>query len=395
MARFLFISTAEGLSWGGSEVLWAKVARELLSMGHHVAYSYAYFAEEPAPLRELRAVGAMGYYRGDPADASRFRRIRRFVQRKKARADFPAFTVPHWLLSLVMEEKPDLVVLNCCDAYHVWPLARAFQALKRQGIAYAVICQLEDDSVYLSDTKREALVQLYGGASRVFFGASYGAELVQRQLACSLESIEIMDNPPNCSCDYVKWPDDAQTAHFACVGRLDVGAKGQDRILAALAGPALAERNWRLTFYGKGWEEAYLRRLVTMYGLSERVHFAGFVSGIDAVWSREHLCLQPSPKEGTPMTVVEAMFAGRPCLVTDIGRMPDLIEEGRTGWVCSRGVASLSTALERAWAQRTQWQTMGQTAHETINRVWNFDYPKQMADRFVRLAEDGSLRSDA
>lgn len=86
------------------------------------------------------------------------------------------------------------------------------------------------------------------------------------------------------------------------------------------------------------------------------------------------------------MTVVEAMAAGRPCLVTDIGRMPDLIEEGKSGWVCSRGVTSVSAALERAWTQRDQWRQMGEAAHAKINEVWNFKYPEQMAERFVRLA---------
>ena len=86
------------------------------------------------------------------------------------------------------------------------------------------------------------------------------------------------------------------------------------------------------------------------------------------------------------MTVVEAMSAGRPCLVTDIGRMPDLIHEGHTGWVCSRGVASVAAALERTWAQRSEWQIMGRRAHEAISAGWNFDYPKEMAERYVRLA---------
>lgn len=394
--RFLFLSTSEALPWGGSEVLWSRVAGELLEAGHHVAFSYQYFAEEPKPLAALREAGATGYYREDPGEAGLARRVLRVVSRRKAMAAYPAFCWPHWLFSLIGNERPDMIVLNACDAYMIWPWAPVFAAIKKQGIPYTMLCHLEDEAYMFNPAKRTALTALYGGAVEVSFGARFGAELVSRQLGIRLPSPEIFDNPRNCSGALQPWPQTAASpARFACVGRLDVTAKGQDVLLAAFATPPWRARDWRLTFYGKGWEREYMEQLTAMYGLTAQVCFAGFQPGIDAVWAQEQVCLQTSPKEGTPMTVVEAMSAGRPCLVTDIGRMPELIEEGRTGWVCSRGVASVAAALERAWAQRDRWRAMGQDAHETINRVWNFDYPKQMAERFVRLAEDGSLRSGA
>ncbi len=385
--RYLFVSTSEALPWGGSEVLWIRIAEELLVQGHHVAFSYQHFAEEPAALASLRARGAKGYYRGDPGDHGFVDRICRVARRRKAQSDFPAFTEPHWLLSLVMEERPDLVILNACDAYMIWPLAGAFRQLKAHGIPYAIMCHLEDESYMFNPRKRDALTALYGGAVEVSFGARFGAELVSRQLGIPHPGVEIFDNPRNCSGEIQERTGDRLTARFACVGRLDVTAKGQDVMLAAFAGPQWKDRDWSLSFYGKGWEQPYLEKLTAMYGLEKNVTFAGFQKGIDSVWAQEDVCIQTSPKEGTPMTVVEAMSAGRPCLVTDIGRMPDLIEEGDNGWVCSRGVASVSAALERAWAQREEWPDMGRRGHEKISRVWNFEYPKEMAERVVQLAE--------
>jgi len=282
-----------------------------------------------------------------------------------------------------MTERPDLLVLNACDAYHIWPLAGAFRQIKQQGIPYIILCHLEDESQILFPDKRQALVELYSGASEVGFGAKFGAELVMRQLATPMPRIEIFDNPPNCSGNIQPWPAAGGPARFACVGRLDVTAKAQDLLLAAFARDAWRTRDWQLTFYGKGWEQEHLQKLIALYKLEKQVRFAGFKENIDHVWADEEICLQPSPKEGTPMTVVEAMSAGRPCLVTDIGRMPDLITDGERGWVCSRGVASVAHALERAWTERERWPEMGHRAHDFIRRTWTWDYPAQMAKRLA------------
>jgi L-malate glycosyltransferase len=389
VSRLLFISTAEGLSWGGSEVLWARVAHELLGMGHHVAFSYAYFPEEPEPLRELRSAGAVGYFRGNPGETTIGRRFARYAALRKSRSGYAAFTVNHWLLSLVILDRPDLVVLNGCNAYGLSEFALPCRQLKEQRIPYAIMCHLENEAFLLSNEKRQKLIDVFGGAKEVSFGSKFGADVVSRQLAARFQQVEVFDNPPNCSGGIQPWPaENPDTFRMACVGRLDVTAKGQDILLAALAEPVWKSREWQLTFYGKGGEEAYLRQLAHMYEIDKRTKFAGFVPDIDEVWSREHLCLQPSPKEGTPMTVVEAMSAGRPCLVTDIGRMPDLIEEGKTGWVCSRGVASVAAALERAWAKRSDWEAMGKAAHEKVKQVWRRDYPRQMAERFLGLVSE-------
>ncbi|HMO04555.1 MAG TPA: glycosyltransferase family 4 protein [Kiritimatiellia bacterium] len=386
MKRFLFLSTAETLPWGGSESLWAEVARHLLAAGHQVAFSYRYWPEEPTVLAALRKAGAVAHYRQAPGESAWPARIARAVRRKRLAAQYPAFTLPHWILSLVMEERPDFIVLNACDAYMVWPYGAAFRQVRAQGIPYAVICQLEDESHMFLPDKRSALTSLYGEAETVSFGSSFGARLVSRQLAIDLPRVEIFDNPPNGSGQLQPWPGtDGGVRRFACVGRLDVPAKGHDVILASFAAPAWRDRAWRLSFYGKGPEEDHLRRLVAHYGLSDRVDFAGFKGNIDSVWAGEEIFLQPSPKEGTPMTVVEAMSAGRPGVVSDIGRMPDLIEEGVSGWICSRGVPSFSAALERAWAERDRWPEMGRAAHATIRANWKFDYARQMAEQYVSL----------
>jgi glycosyltransferase involved in cell wall biosynthesis len=60
------------------------------------------------------------------------------------------------------------------------------------------------------------------------------------------------------------------------------------------------------------------------------------------------LFVLPSRFEGMPLALLEALEAGLPCLVTDVGENAALVEHGTTGWVVPPGdPAALADALRR------------------------------------------------
>lgn len=394
MSRFLFISTVEGLPWGGSEALWTEVAHRLLENGHHVAYSCKYFADEPEKLLSLKNAGAISHYRGDPNLSKPLKRLFRAASRLKRQWENKQLRLRHELISATLEERPDLVILNCYNAYSVWRLSNVFAALRAAHVPYAIISQLEDDNYAIREQPVEALRSLYGGACEVSCGSKQGLDLLQRQFVVGFQNGFVFDNPVNCRRVSQSWPKlPTKTRRFACVGRIDPVSKGQDLLLQAFSSDVWQSRDWHLTFYGQGVLEAHLVRLVKQYNLQERVTIAGFHHDIDKLWAEEEVCLQPSSKEGTPMTFVEAMFCGRPCLVSDVARMPELVQDGINGWVCSRGVYSLSEGINRLWADRDRWEQMGANAHLRVSQVWDSNYPQTMAKRYVEHALRGASGS--
>lgn len=378
----LFVSTAEALPWGGSEALWVETAQKLAAAGIPVAFSYQYWSDKPKPLQMLEQLGGRAAYRGDPALRGLVNGLQRRGRRWRQAQQYPNFRPAHWLLSLVMDITPSLVVVNLSNAYELADLYGPLRCLARQGIPYYVICQLEDESQLLFPDKRARLRELYADACGVAFGSWRGAEIVSRQCALHLRHVEVFQNPANTSLRTQPWPAGA-ALRMACVGRLDVGAKGQDLLMAVLSEDRWRAREWRLSLYGQGADEAYLRQLAVHYQLESKVVFAGYVPATDDIWSQEHLCLQPSPKEGTPMTVVEAMYAGRPGLVSDRARMPDLIQHGRTGWVVPRSLEALAAALEDAWLRRAELPAMGAAARAFIEHYWDPGYPAKFAQHLL------------
>jgi hypothetical protein len=60
---------------------------------------------------------------------------------------------------------------------------------------------------------------------------------------------------------------------------------------------------------------------------------------------------------------MEAMFCGRPAVVTDMGRMAELCVDDETGFVAPAAtVSSFGHALERAWERRKDWPNIGRAA---------------------------------
>lgn len=55
----------------------------------------------------------------------------------------------------------------------------------------------------------------------------------------------------------------------------------------------------------------------------------------------------PSESEGTPLTMLEAMFSGLPVLMTEVGAVPELIENRINGLVVQPAAADIQRALER------------------------------------------------
>ncbi len=92
------------------------------------------------------------------------------------------------------------------------------------------------------------------------------------------------------------------------VGRLEA-QKGLDRLLTALAAPALAALEFRLLLVGDGAQRAELRRLRDGLGLAPRVQFLG-ASGWQRAARAADLLICPSRYEGMPLVPMEGVLAG-------------------------------------------------------------------------------------
>jgi glycosyltransferase involved in cell wall biosynthesis len=150
-------------------------------------------------------------------------------------------------------------------------------------------------------------------------------------------------------------PLDARLAVF--VGRLDVRHKGLDRLVRAAA----AAPSWRLLVVGpdhRGGREELLRLLAGSVA-EGRVELAGEVPPADlpGVHAAADLFVLPSRWEGLPMSLLEALGAGVPALVSpEVDRLVPVRARG-AGWVSAPDdlgvmLEALATAPAAEWSRR-------------------------------------------
>ncbi len=87
---------------------------------------------------------------------------------------------------------------------------------------------------------------------------------------------------------------------------------------------------------GGGAEEAQLKEKAAG---NEHIHFTGRVphADIPKYHKASDLFVLPSFYEGIPLVVVEASAAGLPVICTDVRDAPDVIEDGKTGYIVPKG----------------------------------------------------------
>ena len=356
--RFAFVSTMQGSPWGGSEELWSRAAIELKRGGHEVWASVVYRPQMSDKLAVLAQKGirletypAPGYLVGWARQAwssvalgyrRSYRRLKRF--------------------------RPDLVVISQGHNAGGFEWARV---CREAAIPYVIIVQCNNEHCWFEERDVTEAVASYTRAQRVFCVSQCNFDLLRRQVGEPLQNGEVVWNPynvaPECS---PAWPNENGGWRLACVARMDAAAKGQDLLLQTLARPEWRGRPIEVNFFGKGPHELGLRRFAAMLQLNN-VQFRGHVSDIRAIWEQNHMLVLPSRYEGLPLALVEAMWCGRPAVVTDVGGNAELCVDGETGFVApAPTVPSFAQALQRAWDRRKEWLQLGRDARARVeNRV--------------------------
>src|ERR1700681_1273849 len=136
---------------------------------------------------------------------------------------------------------------------------------------------------------------------------------------------------------------------------------------------------------GKGPLQPELEMLAAGLGVSNAVHFAGFLSQskLLGLYLSSHLFLHPSEtpsdenQEGIPNSILEAMATGLPVLATHHGGIPEAITDGRTGMLVEEGDAeALAAAMLRFSRSAQLCREIGGRANVAVAR--NFEQATQI-----------------
>lgn len=173
------------------------------------------------------------------------------------------------------------------------------------------------------------------------------------------------------------------------VGRM-AAVKGVPVLLDAMAALRRNDPDVELTLVGDGPDRPWLERRIVELGLEGAVTITGYLSQA-AVADRlaaSDIFVLPSFAEGVPVVLMEAMASRLPVVTTRIAGIPELVEDGVSGFVVPPGEpAVLAKRIEALVRDPELRQRMGEAGRAKV--VAEFDIQKESAhllDLLVRSA---------
>jgi glycosyltransferase involved in cell wall biosynthesis len=186
-----------------------------------------------------------------------------------------------------------------------------------------------------------------------------------------------------------------QRVQLLHLGRLGPRKGAFDLLRAFAALPDAIRARARLVLAGDGDVDG-VRKAAAPFGEQIRV-----LSWVDAP-ERERLLAEsdvfvlPSHAEGVPMSLLEAMAAGLPCITTPVGGIPDVFTHGVEGLLVSPGnVGQIGGAMAKLIDDEPARLAAGRRAHE---RARNHDvhmYARRLAEIYQRIAPVAEMREMA
>lgn len=185
------------------------------------------------------------------------------------------------------------------------------------------------------------------------------------------------------------------------VGRL-VREKGVEVLLQALPAVFSAHPKARAIISGKGPMLEVLQQMVASLGIGNNVTFTGFINDRErnVLLSAADIAIFPSLYEPFGIVALEAMITGTPVIVSDVGGMGEVVQDGVDGLKCPPANpqalslciqtlmmdhllrARLAKQGQHKAATTYSWKTLAQKTKQLYREVWE-------EARLARFTEEG------
>jgi glycosyltransferase involved in cell wall biosynthesis len=169
--------------------------------------------------------------------------------------------------------------------------------------------------------------------------------------------------------------------YICYVGRLSP-EKGVKYLIQAMTTVYQQVSTAKLIIVGDGPEKLQLELLSKKLGLQDVITFFGYQAKPFRIISAcDVLCLS-SLTEGLPLTPLEAFFAGKPVVATNVGGTPEIVSDGVNGFLVKpKETKDLAVQLIKILTRDELRKKMGHTAKLTFEQRFSPDkFEKSLVD---------------
>jgi glycosyltransferase involved in cell wall biosynthesis len=168
------------------------------------------------------------------------------------------------------------------------------------------------------------------------------------------------------------------------VGRLSL-EKGHSDLLEALGmlRELDSELKFKLVIVGDGPERARLEGMTREQKLTQRVLFVGHVEDVAPYYAIADALALPSHSEGSPNVLLEAMAGGLPIVATNVGGVPEIAVDGKSGLlVPPQNPRLFAAALHRLLTSPSLARALAAQAQAHVEDHFS---PESYAESLIRI----------
>jgi N-acetyl-alpha-D-glucosaminyl L-malate synthase BshA len=344
-------------TYGGSGVVATELGIELAARGHEIhfiTYSQPFRLSGREANIHFHEVAVTNYplFEHPPYDLALATRMAEVAEFYSLDLLHVHYAIPHSVSALLARQMlasrglhlPFITTLHGTDITLVG-LDRSYLPITRFGIEQSD--GVTAISSYLRDRTREA------------FGITSEIEVIRNFVNCDV----YVRNPELVSAMRGRYaaPDERLLVHlsnFRPVKRI----RDVVEVFARVAREVPA----RLMLIGDGPDRSVAEYLARQHKIQDRVHFIGKQDNVNELLPLADLMVMPSEMESFGLAALEAMACGVPTIATDVGGVPELIENGRNGLLFGVGdVDSMSAAAIALLGDETRLQAMSEAGRKT------------------------------
>lgn len=134
-----------------------------------------------------------------------------------------------------------------------------------------------------------------------------------------------------------------------------------------------------LVVFGDGEMRERLASLILELGIGDRVHMLGWWMDLPLAFSDLNLVVLTSRNEGTPVSLIEALAAGRTVVATDVGGVRSVVDDGETGLLVPPGdQAAIADAIGSLLENGDLRKSMGELGRSRV--AVRFDKERLISD---------------
>jgi glycosyltransferase involved in cell wall biosynthesis len=151
-----------------------------------------------------------------------------------------------------------------------------------------------------------------------------------------------------------------------------------------------------LLLVGDGDDRPRLEQLAHELGVARSCLFLGYQEDVAPFYAISDAVVLTSANEGTPVTIIEALAAGRPVVATAVGGVGDVVEDGETGFLVAAGdTERMADRLAELAADQEGAAALGEEGQRRMTERYAVTRLVDDVDRLYRrlLAQDGASRA--